>query len=329
MKFWLTLASVLVILGLILFIGVMAENGWDFSKLAMVKYESVTKEIDESFIGIYIEGDTEDVRILPSEDGKCRIEFYEADDERHSVEIKDGILTVSKKRNVKWYSRLFCFQRAKITLYLPSDMYESLTVDIATGDVDIKVGEKEKTGCVQIGGDTYFNNIKINVTTGDIYCSAYSLGNLEITATTGNVAVEKSRAKTLDITLTTGNASLNEVMYTEDVFIDRTTGDVKIKYSECRSLTLTGTTGKTEINGSYVHGRFESVCTTGNTYVSHFDASEIKIESTTGDVTASFYTEKIVYATATTGKIDVPKSTSGGLCEITTTTGDITVTIEE
>jgi hypothetical protein len=39
------------------------------------------------------------------------------------------------------------------------------------------------------------------------------------------------------------------------------------------------------------------------------------------------YSEKIFFTETDTGDIRVPKSTSGGVCEIKTDTGDITFTI--
>ena len=58
------------------------------------------------------------------------------------------------------------------------------------------------------------------------------------------------------------------------------------------------------------------------------DAGELFIETDTGNVKGSLLSEKIFIVSSDTGRIDVPKSTSGGRCEIETDTGDIKITLE-
>ena len=54
----------------------------------------------------------------------------------------------------------------------------------------------------------------------------------------------------------------------------------------------------------------------------------VSIETDTGDVYCSFLSDKIVFAQSDTGKIRVPKTTSGGRCDITSDTGNIEVVIK-
>lgn len=48
-KVWLIAAASLVLIGCMLFVGVMFATGWDFSKLSTVGYETNTHEIAEPF----------------------------------------------------------------------------------------------------------------------------------------------------------------------------------------------------------------------------------------------------------------------------------------
>jgi DUF4097 and DUF4098 domain-containing protein YvlB len=68
---------------------------------------------------------------------------------------------------------------------------------------------------------------------------------------------------------------------------------------------------------------------TGKVKFDRCDAGEMQIKTDTGSVTGSLLSPKIFFAEADTGKIDVPKSTYGGKCEITTDTGDIRITVTE
>ena len=67
---------------------------------------------------------------------------------------------------------------------------------------------------------------------------------------------------------------------------------------------------------------------TGDVKLDGCDAAEIKILTDTGDVNGSFGSEKIFFVETDTGDVNVPKSLTGGKCEITTDTGDIYITIE-
>ena len=57
------------------------------------------------------------------------------------------------------------------------------------------------------------------------------------------------------------------------------------------------------------------------------DAASIFVETDTGDVKGSLLSEKIFIINTDTGKKEVPESTTGGRCKITTDTGDIKITI--
>ena len=54
MKVWLIIAGVLVVAGLLLFVGVMSVNGWDFSKISTSRYVENTYEISGTFENISI-----------------------------------------------------------------------------------------------------------------------------------------------------------------------------------------------------------------------------------------------------------------------------------
>ena len=51
------------------------------------------------------------------------------------------------------------------------------------------------------------------------------------------------------------------------------------------------------------------------------------VSTDTGDVTGSLLSAKVFVVTTDTGTVQVPKSTAGGRCEISTDTGDIRITV--
>ena len=68
---------------------------------------------------------------------------------------------------------------------------------------------------------------------------------------------------------------------------------------------------------------------TGNISFENCDANEIFACTNTGNVKGNLLSEKVFVAQTDTGKIDVPNTTNGGKCEITTDTGNIKITVEK
>ena len=105
------------------------------------------------------------------------------------------------------------------------------------------------------------------------------------------------------------------------------TGDygVKVTLTEVSAgnVSSIGDTGKLNMKNVIASEGFELERKTGDIRFEDCDAGEIRVRTSTGDVTGTLRTPKIFLTKTSTGKIVVPDSTTGGRCEITTTTGDI------
>ena len=66
---------------------------------------------------------------------------------------------------------------------------------------------------------------------------------------------------------------------------------------------------------------------TGDVTLDGCDAETLWIKTDTGDVTGTLLSDKIFMAQSDTGKVEVPKSTSGGVCEVSTDTGKILLSV--
>lgn len=67
---------------------------------------------------------------------------------------------------------------------------------------------------------------------------------------------------------------------------------------------------------------------TGHVAFTGCDAGEIHVKTDTGNVAGSLLSEKVFLTESGVGLVDVPKTTSGGVCEIRTDTGNIQITLE-
>ena len=114
----------------------------------------------------------------------------------------------------------------------------------------------------------------------------------------------------------------------ENMDIRVSTGDVELTDVRCQNFTSVGSTGDLVLKDVIASEKLEMERNTGDIFLTRCDAAEIRILTGTGDVKGSFLSGKNFTTETDTGDIHVPQSVNGGICEIQTHTGDITITVE-
>lgn len=312
---WLIVAASLVLIGAIIFGGLILALNFDFSKLNTNKIETNTHTVNDLFDSIVIDTDTSDITFLPSEDGECRVVCSEQENLKHSVEVLDGALTIKCEDTRKWYEHIgISFGGTRVTIYLSKAEYSSLSID-------------EETGNINIPSNFKFENININVSTGDVICSASTTEKLKIKTSTGDIKLENLSAGSLDISVSTGRVVALSVECGGDINLKSSTGDTTLTNITCANLTSVASTGKLTMNSVIASGKFNIESDTGDVRFEKCDAAEITISTDTGDVKGTLLSDKIFMVDTDTGRKDIPETTTGGKCKITTDTGDIKVQI--
>jgi DUF4097 and DUF4098 domain-containing protein YvlB len=309
------IGAALVIIGAIIFVAVMTAYRWDFSKLGSAKYETNTYEITEDFSSICVNTETADILFVASEDGTCRVVCYESEKTRHSVEVRDGTLTVAMVDERAWVDHIgFSFKTPKITVYLPASEYASVCI-------------KESTGDVEIPKNFSFESMDISISTGDVKNYASASGMVKIKASTGDILVEGVSAGAMDISVTTGKVTASDVNCQGDVTINVSTGKAEVTNLRCVNLTSDGSTGNIKLNNVIADELLSVERSTGDVRLDGCDAGELYLKTTTGSITGTLLTEKVFQAKSTTGRVDVPNTITGGRCAASTTTGNIEISI--
>ena len=297
-KIWLIIATALVALGAVIFVGVMAQYDWDFTKLSTVTYVTNTYEVSDEFDKISINVDTTEIEFAPTENETCSIVSFEAEQVKHSATVQNGTLIISTVDTRKWYDHIcISLGSPKMTVYLPQNEYASLIIETDTGDINIPK-------------DFAFDKIEIDGDTSDVSCFAPVANVLDIELSTGDIIIDSITVDQIKLTATTGEIAVNSVTAKNNIDIETDTGTITLK-----NVLATGTISIKSDTGDV---RFEGS-----------DAIEISVKTDTGDVTGTLLSEKVFITETSTGSINVPKTTSGGKCEITTSTGDINISIKK
>ena len=314
-KVWLITAASLVLIGCILFVGVMSMLEWDFTKLSTTKYETNTYEVSEAFDSISINTDTADIVFALSDDGKCKVECYEGENTNHSVAVKNNMLVIDTNPKSWYYYIGLSFDSSKITVYLPSTQYTSLQIDESTGDV-------------KIPNEFMFKNADISLSTGNVHFCGSASDILKIKTSTGAISVENISVGSLDLKVTTGTVTVSDVNCEGDVTVGVSTGKTYLSDTRCKNVISSGSTGDISIDNVIAEEKFSIKRSTGKVNFIGSDASEIFVETNTGDVTGSLLTDKVFIIQTDTGNVNVPKTVDGGRCEIITDTGNIKIKID-
>lgn len=296
-KIWLITAAILTFAGIFIFGGAMTAMGWNFTKLATDKFETNTYEFEGEIKSVDVNCDTADIELLPSTDGKVSVVCYEHKNEKHEATVSEGTLEIKLVQKRKWYEHIgINYKSPKITVYLPEGEYGDFAVKSDTGNVKTYDGFS-------------FDDVDIKVSTGIISIGDLSCATLSLKTSTGAVKVEN--------TVCTG-----------DVSIKVSTGKTTLSDVNCNSLSSKGDTGSITLKNVIAKKKLSVERSTGNVTLDGSDAGEIYIKTDTGSVRGTLLSDKIFFAESDTGSVKVPKTTSGGKCEIVTDTGNIKIEIE-
>ena len=291
------LAAVLLIaVGLALCAGAFYAVGFDFTRFDTTAYEANTYPISETVQRIEIEGGEADIALAPFADGGVRVVCMEGEHVRYQVWTEAGTLRISEPGKRAWYTYLIPFSKdLRMTVYLPAGEYEALRINGRTGDVEIP--------------------------------DAFSFGSLAVRLSTGDIGIRGLHAGEMELSVSTGDISANAVVCDGDLAISVSTGDAELTEVTCRRFVSTGSTGSIKLADVVASEDLSIERSTGDVRFDDCDAAQIRVKTSTGSVRGTLRSEKTFVTKTSTGSVSVPENVSGGRCEITTTTGDIRITL--
>ena len=310
-------AIILSAAGLSLIFGALIASGFDFSKFNISKFETNTYTPSGAFDNIEINSPVSDVTFLPSTDGKTSVVCTEREKAKHLVVVEDMTLKIVETDERAWFERFFSFgKKLSVTIYLPEESYDKLTVKGSTGDVTVPDFMK-------------IRDAGITLSTGDVVFRAKVGDHLTVKTSTGEIRLEDIEARTIELSASTGDIEMRNVRCDNQISVNVSTGSVKTSDVSCESFVSTGSTGDVTLKNTLVSDGIDIERSTGDVRFDHSDAGHIRVKTSTGDITGSLLTDKVFLTKSSTGRINVPDSVTGGRCELTTSTGNIRITLDE
>lgn len=316
LKILLIIASALVVVGFGVFITVLVINDFDISKLNSNRYETNTYYISEDFSNIKIDVEVSNVSFIKTEEEQVKIVCNESERNKYNIAVEDDALVIKASWHSGWqqFFTFFSFKKEMLEVYLPKATYNRLEV-------------KNDVGHVLIPKEFTFTNLQVTSSTGntELYASA---NEIVMEMDTGNIKLDSINADNINLKTSTGRHTLTNVTATNNITLRSDTGTIDLTKIRAVNLTAKAETGRLKLNDVIVSNKLNLTTSTGSVILTDSDAEEIYIETSTGTVKGTLLSPKIFHATSELGRVKVPKTTTGGKCEIETETGSITIEIK-
>ncbi|MBO7407694.1 MAG: DUF4097 family beta strand repeat protein [Clostridia bacterium] len=222
---------------------------------------------------------------------KYETNSYTLDAPFQNIDITTHIADITFKPSADGTARVTCFEQTKIRH----------TVAVENGT--LKIGAADERSVFE---RLSFFNKPMTIT---VYLPEIGFDNISIHTSTGDIRIDTLSAQELKLTTSTGDIAVNSVNCSGTLTATASTGDVLLDACTAAKIQIKTSTGDVRFDAS--------------------DAADIAVKTSTGDVTGSLRTGKRFTVKTSTGDVSVPASTDGGNCEITTSTGDITIKISE
>ena len=249
----------------------------------------VTKNypVTGTFTDISITGYYEDIYLRPSRDGTVSVTTRDAESVTHTVSVANGVLSISRPEPDSTGDRLFFH-----------DSDPELILYLPAGDYGA-LSVSTMSGDVQTASRLAFSAANFTTISGDVELYSSVSGNVELRCPTAGAV----QAVT-------------------------TSGDVELNDSYVQSLSVESTSGDVDLERSTAAGAVEISTVSGEISLERSDAASLTLSTTSGEIEGSLLSAKNFSVTSTHGRVQVPDSDpTAGACTISTTTGNVWITI--
>lgn len=283
------IAGVFLLLGVIIGGIVLVRTGGDFSRLNNETVEQKEKSFQASQMKeLNFDMSSTDVEVVGSTDtDKVVIKYPESKKQSYSITEENGKVTITEK-----HDRIFNFFRFDIDFFnlkkwtiqivLPVDSLETLTLNGASGDVDISKLVIKK-------------NLALSLRSGDVYLQDTTVaGETSVRLSSGEIELTNIVSKDLYLKATSGDLDVDRVIVANQSTMEVTSGDIALSQFKAGQKTdLSTTSGDISgvLVGQMIEYTIQSKVTSGdNSLPQHLEggSKQLRVEATSGDITIRF-----------------------------------------
>lgn len=291
MKKWALAALIMLLTGCILLGISLKRDGLEGIVVNEADLEKLVYICEGPISGVDIDESSQDIDILVSDDGECRLEYMSGEHDAYDISFENGILRVKRETEFSIFN-IEAPDIRRMRLYMPEGEYDEVDINAASSDVTIAEGFA-------------FSEIDIELSSGDVKCFA-DAEHITAEASSGDLHIEGAAAGKVTAGTSSGSVCLSGVS-AEDISVDTSSGEVKLD-----DVTASGMVTVSASSGDIEFARLE--------------AGSIRIETASGDVEGSVVKPMQYEIETASGDVNVPVSMrDAALCRIETASGDIDI----
>ncbi len=339
-KITILIAVGLVVLGLGMVFVSVAAGGFDIRNVVKTRtYVEKTYEVTEDFENLQLDFSSNDLQVLPSENGKMKLVCYESDNITYDVKVENKTLVIEEKIDTtigSIFNFEFNFEDQTNKLYLPKDQYKDFELNLNSGDFTSNESFTFRDVNLDVSsGDVYLSDLIardlfVDCSSGDVGLSGVSVENLTANVSSGRIDIENTYVnKILKMKSSSGSASLIKTQCTEaDIRVG--SGSIEVAdFTAADGFDIHVSSGSANLNNVVTDGFFRVKTGSGSIRLESCDGKEMNLETSSGSIEGSLKSGKIFTAKASAGDIVIPEDDpNGGKCNLKTDSGDIEITVE-
>ena len=244
-------------------------------KFSNMTFEKKVFEITESFDGLHINEENDNIELYLSDDKTCKIVCYDSDEVYHEYNFNDdGQLMIFYRDNRVWYEKCFTLMESrKIQIYLPNKEYKGLAVHSVNSNIDVPNSFTfEKTNIHTVNGKI---NLNCNVTE-----------HASVETTNGAILLTGEMSGKIHADTVNGKITADNIKNAESADFHTTNAGIDINADTVKKLDVHSTNGSIQF----------SVKT----------SDRINMETVNGKITGTVPADKKCVARSTNGTIFVP-----------------------
>ena len=289
----LIVAAALILLGAVIGGIGFFFGGWDtltesFGSNAVENSQSWSNPVTKLEISCV----SDNVRLLPSEDGKVRVDWKDTRYGHYEVSLERGTLEICYRDTEQKPHFDFGEEEPRaVAVYLPESSYESLLLTTVSGNA--------------ASSGFSFGRTEITTVSGQVGLESGDFGETRITTTSGDVVLDGCDTSTSEIKTTSGSVVLH----------DHNAAATKI-------VTTSGEVGL----GNGFFGETTVETASGSVVLDCFDASSTEISTSSGDVIGTVAAPKGFFAQSVSGTVEYPVNDYWtGTFDVHTGSGDVKI----
>ena len=301
----LIIAGALVLLGVILAVTAISMGGITTKSLSTGKpYEEKVYTYDSDKVKkLSVSDVSNEIVVTGSSQSGITIKCYENDTDYYKISLTDdGNLSVVRQISNRWYENInigLNIREDKLTITVPSDLAAAIDITSVSSKANLSNLDKAEKLSVK----TTSGNIRLN--------KISSSGNMSLDSVSGNIELDSVKI----------DGILN---------LKTTSGKIETSFADISGDILSSTlSGKINFRNTNAKGNVSAESVSGGVTLDRLGGADFSVKTTSGDVKGIISGNPNDYrieSYSTSGKINLPRSQSGGkLLKVSTTSGSIDI----